>query len=66
MKKHNKWHKIYKDPIIGGLTIGQLGSLKYVLNDKMKPVTKGYHNYWMHEGTLIGEVGATNEKVVYL
>ena len=59
------WHSIETDVIIGGLRVGQLGSLKRILNDKDEPITTGYHSFYMKEGTLRGQRGATDEIVTY-
>jgi hypothetical protein len=66
---HNKsaisyqYHEIYEDALIGGLTIGRLGALRYLLNTDGSPITKGYHEFSMENGRLIGSIGATKEYI---
>jgi oxalate decarboxylase/phosphoglucose isomerase-like protein (cupin superfamily) len=60
------WHKTYQDPLIGGLYVGVLGASKYILDEPGgEPITSGYHSFWMHKGTLMGSLGAKDERVVY-
>lgn len=64
IEEYNRWHASFKDPIIGGLWIGQLGAMSHILNEKHgKPLTRGFHSFWMHKGTLMGSLGATDIKV---
>ena len=59
------YHSIYKDPIIGGLLVGECGSLKYILNEKTQDrLTDGYHSFYMDKGTLMGEFGARVSRVI--
>ena len=65
-----EYSKIYRDPIIGNLLVGQTGSLKFILEDVVpydsaKVVSKGYHCFWMHQGTLYGGLGSMKEIVHY-
>lgn len=58
------WHDKYRDPIIGGLLVGVMGSMKYILEEGTeRKLTKGHHSFHMHEGTLYGNRGTLSEVV---
>lgn len=59
------FQQTYIDPIIGGLKVGVSGSLKYILDSEGKAISKGYHNFWMHKGTLMGGCGRREERVTF-
>jgi len=59
------FHKIRVDQNIGGLTVGTLGALNFILcPDTRRPQTDGYHDFFISEDTLMGSLGATEEKVL--
>lgn len=63
----DNWHKTYTDPLIGGLNVGVMGAMKYVLGaPNGNAITKGYHKLYMNKGTLMGEIGALHGCVYYL
>lgn len=59
------FHSEYTDPIIGGLRVGQLGSMKYILGPNGEPITRGHHSYYLRRGTLMGQTGAHKEIVYF-
>jgi hypothetical protein len=62
--KDMEWHDAYQDPIIGGLNVGKFGAMKYILDSPGgKKISRGYHSFWMHEGSLMGSIGSRTERV---
>lgn len=60
------WHDSYVDPLLGGLHVGQMGACKYILDPESKEsITEGYHEFYMHEGSLMGISGASRSLVYY-
>lgn len=60
------WHEEYIDPFIGNLSVGKLGAMKYILDKPGgKPITRGYHEFFMHQGTLMGKIGNNESRIYY-
>lgn len=60
------YHEVYEDPLIGGLLVGKLGASRYILDRvTRKPITQGYHSFYMQLGTLMGRSGASKSIVDY-
>lgn len=59
-----EWHAVYSDPLINQ-KVASLGAMLYILNEDDKPITRGHHSFWMHKGTLMGNIGAKEENVIY-
>jgi len=58
------WHDSYIDHSIGGMSIGVMGSCKYILDEPDgQAITNGYHEIWKSCGVLMGSLGTQHETV---
>ena len=65
--KKPTFHKKYRDPIIGGLLVGEVGAVKYILDETTEePITGEYHSFWMYKGTLMGSIGSREERITHI
>ena len=61
-----RWHECYYDFIIAQW-VGRLGAMRYLIDNlEGDRITKGYHSFYMDNGTLMGQRGAMKEHVVHL
>lgn len=54
----------YYDPLIK-LRVGEWGAMKYIINSQNRPITAGYHAFYLQNGTLRGKKGSKDEVVFY-
>ena len=59
------WHSVEIDKEIDGLKVAQIGSMRYILNNKDRPVTLGAHSYYMEGSILYCKTGSQEQEVIY-
>lgn len=53
------WHNV--TTLDDGTRVGELGSLKYILDEDGRPLSDGYHEIREVEGGYVGAIGARRE-----